>query len=289
VTEGAVELERIRVGLELRRRFPILIALCVAIVTVVVVSAITGSLLTPKDPNAQNVLTGVSPPGAGHLLGTDQLGRDVLSRLIAGARTAIIGPLAIALGAMVFGNALGLLAGYLGGWVEALIMRWVDFMVSLPVLLVAIVVVGTLGGSYALAVVILIVLQIPYDTRIIRGATLEQRVLPYVEAARALGLRSPRVMAVHIWPNLWPLVIANSFLNFAFALVNLAALSFLGLGAGPGTSDWGRMLSDSRTLIFQNPWSALAPAIAIVLTAASMNILGDWLYERVSDAGRVRS
>jgi peptide/nickel transport system permease protein len=289
MTEGTVELERIRVGFALRKRFPFLIAICIAIVAIVAICAITGSLLAPQDPNAQNVILGVTPPGPGHPLGTDQLGRDVLSRLIAGARTAMVGPLIIALGAMIFGNALGLIAGYRGGTVEAVIMRWVDFMVCLPVLLIAIVVVGTLGGSYALAVVILLVLQIPYDTRIIRGATLEQRVLPYVEAAEVLGLRPRRIMAVHIWPNLWPLVIANTFLNFAFALVNLAALSFLGLGAGPGTPDWGRMLSDGRLLIFQNPWTALAPGLAIVLLAASMNILGDWLYEWVSDAGRIRT
>ncbi len=194
MTEGTVELERIRVGFGLRKRFPFLIAVCMAIVGIVVICAITGSLLAPQDPNAQNVILGVSPPGPGHPLGTDQLGRDVLSRLIAGARTAMVGPLIIALGAMIFGNALGLIAGYRGGAVEGIIMRWVDFMVCLPVLLIAIVVVGTLGGSYALAVVILMVLQIPYDTRIIRGATLEQRSLPYVEAARALGLPSWRIM-----------------------------------------------------------------------------------------------
>jgi peptide/nickel transport system permease protein len=278
-------------GLDLRlsrRRFPIFVGVCLVAISLVTVCAITGSLLAPQNASTQNILLGVSNSSTHHLLGTDQLGRDVFSRLIAGARSAMIGPVIIAVGALVVGNALGLVAGYYGGAVEAVIMRWVDLMVSLPVLLVAIVVAGTLGGGYALAVVVLTVLQAPYDTRIIRGATLEQRTRPYVEAAKTLGVSSPRIMLRHIWPNLWPVVVANSFLNFAFALVNLAALSFLGLGAAAGSPDWGRMLDDNRSLIFFNPWAALGPGLMIVLTAASMNILGDWLYERLSDRGRTR-
>jgi peptide/nickel transport system permease protein len=199
-----------------------------------------------------------------------------------------MGPILIALGAMLVGNTLGLFAGYLGGLADSAIMRWVDLMYSLPALLVAIVVVGVLGGGYWLAVATLIVLTAPYDTRIVRGATLEQRPRAYVEAARTLGLSARRVMFMHIWPNVLPLVVANTFLNFAFSIVALAGLSFLGLGVGPGTPDWGRMLAESRTLLFQNPASALAPGGMIVLTAAAMNLIGDWLYETLSDRGRAR-
>jgi peptide/nickel transport system permease protein len=199
-----------------------------------------------------------------------------------------VGPIIIALGAMVIGNTLGLIAGYKGGAVDATIMRWVDLMWALPGLLIAIVVVGVLGGGYWLAVALLILLTAPYDTRIVRGATLEQRPLPYVEAARTLGLRDRRIMVRHIWPNVLPLVVANTFLNFAFTLVTLSALSFLGLGVGPGTPDWGRMLAESRTLLFDNPWAALAPGLMLVITAASMNLIGDWLYEWMSDRGRAR-
>src|SRR5262249_50733029 len=159
------------------------------------------------------------------------------------------------------------------------IMRWVDLMYALPGLLIAIVVVGVLGGGYWLAVLLLIVLTAPYDTRIVRGATLEQRPLPYVEAARTLGLRTRRIMVRHIWPTRLPLVIANPFLNFAFRLVTLWALAFLGLGVGPGPPDGGRMLAESRTLLFDTPAAALAPGGMIVITAASMNLIGDWLYE----------
>src|SRR5207247_8153966 len=154
--------------------------------------------------------------------------------------------------------------------------------------LVAIVVVGVLGGGYFRAVALLVILYAPFDTRIVRGATLEQRSRPYVEAARTLGLPRRRIMFGHIWPNVLPVAVANATLAFAFSLVSLASLSFLGIGVGPGTADWGRMLADSRTLLFQNPATALAPGIALVITAASVNIIGDWLFERLSDRGRIR-
>lgn len=271
-----------------RHRFPVTIAFSLAFIILVVVCAIFGSLIAPKDPAAQNLLVGVSPPSGEYWLGTDDLGRDVVSRTIVGARTAIIGPIVIALGAMLIGNVLGLLAGYKGGWLDAAILRWADLLYALPSLLVAIVVVGVLGGGYVVAVALLVLLMSPYDTRIVRGATLEQRPLPYVEAARTLGLPARRIMARHIWPNVLPFVVANTFLTFAVALVTLSALSFLGFGVGPGTPDWGRMLSESRTLLFDNPAAALAPGVMIVLTAATMNLIGDWFYERLSDRGRAR-
>jgi peptide/nickel transport system permease protein len=271
-----------------RRRFPILIAVSFLLVGLVAICAIFGSLIAPKDPHAQSLLVGVSPPSSEYWLGTDELGRDVFSRTIVGARTAIVGPILIALGAMFLGNILGLLAGYKGGLFDSGILRWVDLMYALPGLLIAIVVVGVLGGGYFLAVGLLVFLSAPYDTRIVRGATLEQRPLAYVEAARTLGLSSRTIMAKHVWPNILPYALANTFLTFAFALVTLSALSFLGLGAGPGTADWGRMLSESRTLLFDNPAAALAPGVMIVLTAACMNLIGDWFYESLSDRGRAR-
>ena len=238
--------------------------------------------------NQQDLLTGLTGPGGKHLLGTDDLGRDILSRTIVGARTALIGPLLIAIGAMLIGNILGLLAGYRGGPTDSLIMRGVDLIYALPALLVAIVVVGVLGGGYYLAVGTLLFLFIPFDARLVRGATLEQRSKAYVEAAETLGLSRRRIMFLHIWPNVLPVAVANACLAFAFALVSLSALSFLGLGVGPGTADWGRMLSDSRTLLFANSASAIAPGVALVLLAASVNIVGDWLYERLSDRGELR-
>ncbi len=255
---------------------------------VVVICAAFGPLIVPHDPNAQDLAIGVTSPSADHWFGTDDLGRDVFARTVVGARTAIVGPIIIALGAMLLGNLLGLLAGYRGGGADATIMRWADLMYALPGLLVAIVVVGIVGGGYFVAVGLLVVLTAPFDARLVRGATLEQRSLPYVEAARTLGLSSRRIMFRHIWPNVAPLVVVNTCLTFAFSLVTLAALSFLGMGAGPGTADWGRMLSEGRALLFDNPVAALAPGFMLVLTAAAVSLIGDWAYERLSDRGRAR-
>jgi peptide/nickel transport system permease protein len=167
-------------------------------------------------------------------------------------------------------------------------MRWVDLAYSMPGLLVTIVISGTLGGGYTLAVITLMILFSPFDTRIVRGVVLEQRSLPYVESSRTLGLSHMRIMAREIWPNILPFVVANTFLEFAYAIVALSGLSFLGFGVSPGAADWGRMLSDNEGLLYTNAASALAPGAMIVITAAAMNILGDWLFERVSDRGRVR-
>jgi len=267
---------------------PLLVWFALAVLVIVVVCAVFGAAVAPSDPNKQDLLRTFETPSMEHLLGTDDFGRDVLSRLIAGTRTAVLGPLLIALGAMLIGNILGLLAGYRRGRTDSLIMRWVDLMYALPGLLVAIVVAGVLGGGYFLAVALLIVLYSPYDTRIVRGATLEQRPRPYVEAAVALGLPPRQIMARHIYPNLLPVIVANTFLTFAFALVSLSALSFLGLGAAPEQADWGRMLADSRTHLFDNAAWAIASGAAIVLTAASTNLVGDWLYELLSNRGRAR-
>jgi peptide/nickel transport system permease protein len=271
-----------------RRGFSPAVGFAFLVLAAVIACAVLGEWIAPYDPNEQDLLASLSPPSREHLLGTDDLGRDIFSRTIVGARTAVVGPLLIAFGAMLIGNVLGLLAGFYGGAADSAISRWVDFVYAMPALLVAIVVVGVLGGGYFLAVVLLVVLFSPIDTRIVRGATLDQRTRPYVEAARMLGLSNRRIMAHHIWPNVLPLALANAFLTFAFSIVALASLSFLGLGVGPGTADWGRMLSDSRTLLFDVPAAALAPGIAIVVTAASVNVIGDWVYERLSDRGRAR-
>ncbi|MFF6959427.1 ABC transporter permease subunit [Streptomyces sp. NPDC008317] len=258
---------------------------CLVIVVGVVVMTVLGSVLAPQDPGAQNVSDVLASPSAGHWLGTDELGRDVFSRLIAGTRTAFIGRLVITVGSMLIGNLLGLWSGYKRGAVDAVVMRWVDFMWALPGLLVIVVVAGAFGGGYWMAVALLLVLTIPFDTRVIRGATLEQALLPYVEAARALGLSNRRIMLFHIWPNVSATAVANAFLTFAGAIVTLSGLSFLGFGVDAGSPDWGLMLKDGTSLLFENPAAALGPGVMIVATAISMNIIGDWMYEALSSRG----
>jgi peptide/nickel transport system permease protein len=258
----------------------IVILIAVLVVAVVVICAVLGERIAPDSPFLQRLGVGDTPPSSAHIAGTDLLGRDVLSRVIYGARTALVGPIVVAAGAFAIATLLGLLSGYLGGLVDFAIMRWVDFMFALPGPLVAIVVVGVVGGGYWTAVLVLVVLFTAPDTRIVRSAVLEQRPLPYIDAARALGISKMRILFVHILPNVLPIILAYVVLDFAFALVNLAGLSFLGLGVEPGTPDWGRMLFENRNILFSNPVALLLPAGMIILTAISMNLIGDWLFER---------
>jgi peptide/nickel transport system permease protein len=264
------------------------IALSLLVISVVVAFAVLGELIAPRNPNQQNLFIGAVAPNDEFLLGTDQIGRDILSRIIAGARTALVGPMLVAVGGMTIGTMLGMLGGYIGGRLDALIMRWVDLMYSLPALLIAIVVIGVIGGGYVMAVLVLIILFSPADTRIVRAEALRQRPLPYIEAALTLGVPTWRIMFVHVFPNVLPVVVSYVFLDFAFGLVSLSGLSFLGLGVPPGTPDWGRMLFENRTVLFVNPLAAIAPGLMIVAAAASMNILGDWLYERFASSGAGR-
>jgi peptide/nickel transport system permease protein len=265
------------------RGVPVTVWIAGAFVVVALVCAVFGRQIPPYRANAQDLLLGVTPPGGEHLAGTDLLGRDVLSRTIVGARTALLGPTIVAVGAFAIATVLGLLSGYIGGLIDSAVMRWVDFMFALPGPLIAIVIVGVAGGGFWTAVVVLVVLFTAPDTRIVRSAVLEQRPLPYIEAARTLGIARSRIMFLHILPNILPIVAAYVVLDFAFALVSLAALSFLGLGVSPGQADWGRMLFENRTLLLTNPLAAILPATAIVVTAGSINIIGDWIYERMAN------
>lgn len=267
-----------------RARNPV-IALSGVVIGGVVLMAAFGSLLAPQSPGLEHLEIIAKGPSGGHWLGTDALGRDVFSRAIVGTRSAFLGPIVIALGSFVLGNVLGLLSGFYRGIADSIIMRWVDVMWSVPTLLVLIVVRGVIGTGYWTAVGILLILTVPFDTRVVRGATLEQMPRPYVEAAKTLGVRDRRVMFLHVWPNVLPIAIANAFLVFAGSLVVMAGLSFLGLGVPPGTPDWGVMLSENEQLIFLNPVATLVPAAMIVLTASAMSLMGDWLHERLATRG----
>jgi peptide/nickel transport system permease protein len=288
MTEAAVTMPQRLARRRAKRRPPVVIAVCFGFLMLIVVLVVFGPLVAPQDPAEQDVLGSLAPPSAEHWLGTDGLGRDVFSRLIVGTQSAVIGPLVVAAVSMLCGNLLGLLAGYRGGIVDSLLMRWVDLMVAIPSLLLIIVVAGALGGGYWLAVALLAILTIPIDSRIIRAATLEQVPRPYVEAAKTLGVSDRRIMIRHIWPNVAAVAVANTVVIFAGSLVAVAGLSFLGLGAEPGTADWGQMLSENQPLLFTNPVATIAPGIAIVLTATAVNLIGDWVYEKMSSRGASR-
>lgn len=268
-----------------RRRAPWAIVLVIAFLAVVAAVAAFGGLLFP-DAMRQDILSSLLPAGtAGHPLGTDELGRDVVAMTIAGTASSVVGPVLVAVGSMLCGIVLGTIAGYERGWLDFVIGRWTDLLLALPVLLAAIVVAGVLGGGYAVTVILLIVLFSPSDIRIVRAGVLEQSARPYIEAAQMLSLSRWRVMFRHILPNVSTLVITNVMLNTAFALVAFSSLSFLGVGVPPGTADWGRQLTDNRAIMFDNPAAVIVPALLIILVACAVNVLGDWLGERLSRTG----
>ena len=275
------------IGRGRHRRFPsVFTTISVVIVLTVVFMAIFGEYIRPYDPATQDLFNTSAGPSSEHWLGTDGLGRDILSRIIAGARPAITGPFVVAITGLVAASGLGILSGYMGGGIDLVIQRFVDFMFALPGLLIAIVIVGVVGGGYWLAVAVLSLLNFSGGVRILRGAALEQRSLPYVEAARTLGVPRHRIMYRHIWRNISPIVFANAALDFALALVALSSLAYLGLGTSPGVPEWGRMLAENQPLLFTNPVGVLAPGIAIVLFATAVTILGDWFYDKFSFSGR---
>lgn len=276
------ELDVAPAGATFRSRFPLVVIAALVLLAFVAVCALLPGLVAPG-ATAQNILTGVTAPGAhGHLLGTDELGRDVLKLTLGGTRMAVLGPIVTAIGSLALGMLLGAPAGYFGGWLDTVVSRWADLLLALPAVLLAIVVSGIIGGGYWVTVAILVVLFSPSDIRLIRGGVIEQKSQPYVEASRVLRMPSRRVIYLQILPNVVPIMAANFMLNIVYGLVAMSSLSYLGLGVGPASPDWGRQLSDGQALLASNAAAALAPGIMIVLTAAAVNVVGDWLEERLA-------
>lgn len=269
-----------------RRRPSVTVILAFAVLALTALAVLLGGVLYP-DAMRQDILSSLLPAGSpGHPLGTDELGRDVWAMTVAGAASALVGPVCVAAGSMILGIVLGTLAGYERGWLDVVISRWTDLLLALPVLLAAIVVSGVFGGGYWVTVALLILLFSPSDIRIVRAGVLEQSARPYIEAARMLSLSRWRVMFRHILPNVSTLVLTNVMLNVAFALVAFSSLSFLGVGVPPGTPDWGRQLTDNRAIMFDNPAAVIVPAVLIILVASAVNLVGDWAGQRLSQVGK---
>lgn len=262
-----------------RTRWGAVFWIAASIVVLIIVIAITADWIAPYDPYAQDLIASGQGPSAAHWLGTDQLGRDIVSRLMVGSRTGIIGPAIVAVCATVIGTLLGLWAGFAGGMSDTVTMRSVDFFYAIPPLLVAIVLVGILGGSYWLAVAVLIILSAPADVRVVRAAVLAQRELPYIAAARTLGLSPTRIAFKHILPNVAPTLAANALLQFVVALIALSGLAFLGIGVSAGTPDWGLMIAENRSILDLNPWAVIGPALCITLLAVCVGLIGDRVFD----------
>jgi ABC-type dipeptide/oligopeptide/nickel transport system permease subunit len=270
-----------------RRAIPVATTLAFAVLAVMVLCAVLDGL-APQDPEAINGLESLQGPSSDHLLGTDQLGRDVFSRMIAGARTSLLGPTLLALGVAVVGAVVAMLAGYFGGRLDAVVSRVVDVLYSIPALMVAVIVVGVTGGGFGITVLVLTVFNLPLAIRNLRAAVMERAQLPYMEAARTLGVPTWRILLTHLLPVISPFVVATFFIQFTYGVVELSSMSFLGLGVPPGASDWGRMVADNRGSMYGNVWATAAPAIGIVLLAVSTNLIGEWISSRYEKAGETR-
>ena len=264
-------------------RHPTVIASFVVLAVVIVV-AVAAPLISPYDPLEQQLEARLAPPvwaggSLDHVFGTDQLGRDVLSRLMYGARVSIaIGVMAVLVSG-VLGVTAGVVAGYYGGLVDELLMRLADLRLALPFVLLVISVIAVFGPSFTNLIVILgITGWVPY-AKIVRAETLSMREREFIVAARAVGAGNNRIMFRHILPNTVAAAIVIGSLELANIIVIEASLSFLGLGVQPPTPSWGNMLGEARDYLVSNFWLATLPGIAISLTAISVNLIGDWLRD----------
>jgi peptide/nickel transport system permease protein len=245
----------------------------------VVLLALAAPLVAPHDPVRFNVAASLEPPGPRYLLGTDQFGRDVLSRIIYGSRVSVaMGLVAVAI-SVGAGAVLGLLAGFYRGPVDLVVMRLVDVMLAFPGILLALVIIAVLGPDLRSAMIAVGISGMPLFIRVVRGSTLAVRELHYVEAAQATGCGDLRVLARHVLPNVLTPVIVLVTLGIPSAIVAGAALSFLGLGIKPPTPDWGEMLSRGRAFMGTAWWLSTFPGLAIAIVVVAINRLGDGLRD----------
>jgi peptide/nickel transport system permease protein len=256
------------------------VAIAAGLVLILIALAATfAPFVAPADPTLQNLALQGEPPGPEALLGTDQLGRDILSRLIYGARIALeVGVLSIAIAA-VAGTAIGLVAGYFGGWIDDAVMRVMDVFLAFPYLLLAIAIVAALGPGTGNTIVAIAVWLTPTYARLSRSVVLTVRRQAYVEAARAIGTSHGGIMLRHILPNILTPILVQTTLDFARAIMMEAGLSFLGYGVQPPTPSWGSMIAEGRNELLISPHIATAPGLAIVVTVLCLNIVGDALRE----------
>lgn len=248
--------------------------------------ALLAPLIAPYDPYSMQVDHVLAPPGLHHWFGTDSLGRDVLSRVLYGARISLgVSVLSVTI-ALVAGTAIGLCAGYFGRWVDGTLSRLVDLMFSFPDILLALVVIAILGGSLVNLTLAIGIVYTPIFARIARGAVLVVQRADYVEAARATGAGDLRVMLRHILPNTFGPIMVQTSLSLAFAVLAEAALTYLGLGAEPDTPSWGMMLNQGTAWMQQAWWVALFPGLAITFTVLGFNLLGDGLRDALDPSLR---
>lgn len=247
------------------------------IITAILFIAIFAPVISPYDPDAQDLANSLQPASHDHWFGTDKQGRDIFSRILHGANTTLFGAVFVVLISIVVGVPLGLISGYFGGRLDNIIMRVWDVLLAFPTLLLAFIIVATFGRGFENAVIAIGIVYIPMISRIVRSVTLVEKEQSYVEAARVLGMSHMRIIFRHILPNCFSPILVNATLDLAYAILDLAALSFLGLGVQPPTADWGYMLEEGREYLLISPNTAVAAGFAIMITVISFNIFGDGL------------
>jgi peptide/nickel transport system permease protein len=259
-----------------------------ALAGLAVFAAIAAPLLAPHDPVKGDFSQGLKPPGTpGHPLGTDQLGRDTLSRVLYGARVALFIGLCTVLLTAIVGGLLGLLAGFFGGWPGQALMRLCDVQLSFPFILLALTINAIVGLGLRNIIISLAAAGWVVYARVVRGEVLSVKQRDYVHAAAALGMSRTRLLLRHVLPNVAPSIVVVASLQFSSFIVAEAAISFLGFGIQPPTPAWGSMLSESRDFLYVAWWLALFPGGALALTALGVNLLGDWLRDTMDPKLRV--
>ncbi|HMK78092.1 MAG TPA: ABC transporter permease [Xanthobacteraceae bacterium] len=257
-----------------------------AVIALFVALALFAPLISPYDPAAQSWSAVRKAPSALHWLGTDDVGRDILARIIFGARASLLAGVVSVGIALSIGVPLGLIAGYVGGWVDVLLSRITDAMLAVPFLILAIALAAFLGPSLTNAMIAIGVTTTPIFVRLTRGQVMTVKVEDYVEAARAIGNPRWRIALFHILPNILPALLVQATLSIAAAIIAEAALSFLGLGQQPPAPSWGSMLNSAQRFLSNAPWMAVWPGLAIFLTVLSFNLLGDGLRDALDPKER---
>jgi peptide/nickel transport system permease protein len=257
-----------------------------AVLALLVVAAVAGRALAPYGPNEVDVANRLQGPSLSHLFGTDELGRDVLSRVLVAARASLLVGLVSVGIALTAGVVLGLVAGFYGRWVDDLVMRAMDVLFAFPAILLAIAILAVLGPGIVNVMIAIGVVYTPIFARITRASVLSVREEVYVRAARSLGVGDLRLLRLHVLPNVLAPIIVQTSLSLAFAILSEAALSFLGLGVQPPDPSWGRMLLEGRGFVEQAWWMGVFPGIAIFLTVLSFNVVGDALRDALDPRQR---
>lgn len=250
-----------------------------AIISLFFFICIFGSVIAPYDPLVPAIEDRLVGPSSAHLLGTDELGRDVLSRIMAGARISLGIATLILVIAIPAGTLVGVLAGYFGGLIDELLMRVTDIFLAFPAIILAMAIAAALGPNLRNTVIALTLVYWPWYARLIRGQVLQIKERDYVEAGRAIGVPAPRLILRHILPNAVAPVIIQATIDIGFAVLATAGLSFIGLGAQPPSPEWGTMISTSRTFFREAWWYFMFPGVALTLTVIGFNLLGDGLRD----------